>query len=116
MVFVYVCTVHGSRPSALCANCAPLYLQHLLRGKPRWQLFFAYLVITLVCWGLVVDLVAPQKHRDWPEDERSFATPLLRWGIMRPRKPKCGGRQRAHALSALRFPSPPPPPSCHSTA
>ena len=99
---VCVC-VHGSRVTAVCSlcelarRCTYLLTQHLLRGKPRWQLFFAYLVIALVCWGLVVDLVAPQKHRDWPQDERSFATPLLRWGIMRPRKPTCGGRQRAVA-------------------
>ncbi len=60
-------------------------LVHLFRGKPRWQLFGLYLCCAAVVAGLAVDLVAPQTHRRWRGDERSFNTPLYTWGFIRVR-------------------------------
>ena len=70
---------------------------HVAWGKPRWQLFGAYVCAGLILAGLAVDLVAPQTHRRWRNNERSFDTPLITWGVMRVRTCRGRGDQGADA-------------------
>jgi hypothetical protein len=96
---------------------ADALILHWLRGCMRWQLFAVYVCAALVCWGLAVDLVAPQNHRNWPDGERSFNTRLLAWGVMRPRTCPPGGVAARQCALCAWLPTTPhaaPPPPTHT--